>query len=235
MSQLVLGLGHKARHGKDGFARAIENYYGVLNAAILKHSVSRPVIVQRTAFATALRKEANAWLVTPSGQEWIRQPEYGSYRVLGDPAFPLGRTIPDWVVPDPNPEISEQTPLGKHPKLLQWWGTEYRRTQDPAYWVKQWKASINPQANIVLVTDMRFLNEAAAVKEQPDGYTVNLVRLNQSGTPYVDPSRPSNHPSEIELDGYNYDYAIQSKDAVLAGEFAITLVHFLRARAMKGK
>ena len=235
MTQLILGLGHKARHGKDNFARAVEDYYGAINAAVMKHSIGKPVIVQRNAFADALRKEVNAWLTTPSGRDWIgRDNLHDDYRVLGDSQFPLGRVIPDWVVPDPNPEISVQTPLGKHPKLLQWWGTEYRRAQDPAYWVKQWKASINPQADIVLTTDMRFHNEAAAIKEA-SGYTVNVVRLNQDGIPYVDPSRSATHASEIELDGYNYDHIIQSKDAVLAGELAVTLVHFLRARATKGK
>lgn len=236
MTQLIIGLGHKARHGKDNFARAVEEYYAVLNATIMKHNIGKPVIVQRTAFANALRKEANKWLGTDEGRLWASgAADFVAYipevvNGVADSRF----TIPSWVVPDPNPEVSEQTPLGKHPKLLQWWGTEYRRTQDPTYWVKQWKASINPMADIVLTTDMRFLNEAAAIKEA-SGYAVNLVRLDQDGKPYVDPSRPANHPSETELDGYNYDYAIHSKDAVLAGEFAVTLVHFLRARATKGK
>lgn len=235
MTQLVLGLGHKARHGKDSFARAVEDYYGMLSAATIKHGVGRPVIVQRIAFATALRKETNKWLSTDEGRLWASGEQHLVYIPEVVNGVADGRfAIPSWVVPDPNPEISIDTPLGKHPKLLQWWGTEYRRAQDSQYWVKQWKATINPQADVVVTTDMRFKNEAAAIKEV-GGYTVNVVRLNQDGSIYVDPSRPATHPSEIDLDGYNYDFAIHSKDAVLTGEFAVTLVHFLRARISKGK
>ena len=219
MSQLIIGIGHKARHGKDSFARAVEDYYGVLSASIVKHSVGKPVIVQRTAFANPLRAEVNEWLLSPAGKFWVSSGGRGAYT---DPF------LPDWVVPDPNPEYSAQTPNGKHAKLLQWWGTEYRRNQDPQYWVKKWEASINPQADVVLVTDMRFLNEAWAVKDA-GGFTVNVTRLNQDGTVYVDPTRPANHPSETQLDDYNYDAFIKTKDSVLTGEFAVTLVHYLRA------
>ena len=223
MTQLIIGIGHKARHGKDSFARAVQDYYGALSTTIIKHKV-----VQVTAFANALREEVNRFLTSPYGKVWVNA---GMTSAKGL-AIDSNVVLPDWVIPDPNPEISEATPLGKHPKLLQWWGTEYRRKQDNQYWVKRWRASINPQADIVITTDMRFRNEAAAVKEA-DGFTVNVVRLNQDGTPYVDPSRPATHPSEIDMDGYNYDAYIMTKDAALTGEFAVTLVHYLRA--LKGK
>lgn len=224
MSQLILGLGHKARHGKDSFAFAVEEYYAKLNGTGAKHLPGyHPVIVQRHAFANALRKEVNDFLGTHQGSVFLD----GAPEV-----FVEDIRLPDWVKKDPNPEFTPLTPRGKHAKLLQWWGTEYRRAQDPQYWVKNWKAGINPQADVVITTDMRFLNEAAAIREI-GGFTVNVVRLNADGKPYIDPTRPATHQSEIDLDGYNYDYAIHSKDAVLTGEFAITLVHFLRARATK--
>ncbi len=194
--------------------------------------------MQVTAFANVLRKEANDWLATDGGKKWASGYDKVSYGVFPESkgTFCSGpmALIPEWVKPDPNPEISPVTPFGKHPKLLQWWGTEYRRAQDSQYWVNKWKQSLNPLADIVIATDMRFRNEAAVVKEV-GGYTVNVVRLNQDGMVYVDPSRSAMHPSEIDMDGYNYDYAIHSKDAALTGEFAVTLVHFLRARATKGK
>ena len=130
--------------------------------------------------------------------------------------------------------IDPRAPYGKFPKLLQWWGTEYRRAQDPEYWTKQWKAAVNPKADIVFSTDMRFINEAQAVKEL-GGYTIQVNRLNVDGTPFVDTSRDPNHPSETQLDGYNYDYRIIVKtgDLVLLDEWALTLVHYLRT--LKGK
>jgi len=228
MTQLIIGIGHKARHGKDSFARAVEDYYSTLSAVIVKHIAGNSIIVQRTAFANALRKEVNDFLASPYGKVWVNA---GMTSIKGL-AIDSNVFLPDWVVPDPNPEITADTPLGKHSKLLQWWGTEYRRAQDAQYWVKKWKASVWPTADIVIVSDMRFLNEAAAIREN-NGFTVNVTRLNQDGTRYIDPSRSPSHPSETELDGYNYDAYIMTKDAALTGEFAVTLVHYLRA--LKGK
>ena len=46
-------------------------------------------------------------------------------------------------------------------RLLQWWGTEYRRSQDPAYWLK----AINiPPGVPVVISDVRFPNEADYIR-----------------------------------------------------------------------
>lgn len=228
---LILGLGNKARHGKDSFAKAIDSHYAIQAAAAGRHGLMnyKPIVVQHHAFADALYKEVNQWLATAEGTLWRN----GVHRPTGH-FVQEAVAIPDWVQPDPNPEASSRAPLGKHAKLLQWWGTEYRRNQDQMYWVKQWKAGINPKANIVLSTDMRFSNEAEAIK-QVGGFTINVSRLNADGTPFVDPSRDKNHVSETQLDGYNFDFRISVKtgDLVLLEEWAITLVHYLRA--MKGQ
>jgi hypothetical protein len=255
MSQLILGIGNKARHGKDSFAAAVDIYYAKINATAMKHSLRlNPIVVQRHAFADALYHEVNDWLTTSEGErfrglggillnkgytvdpgagfkEWISPG--GIY--LGKPTWEREPVIiSDWVNPDPNPEVSDRSPYGKHPQLLQWWGTEFRRAQNPNYWVDKFVAGINSKADIVLVTDMRFLNEAERIK-QLGGYTVQVNRLNQDGTPFVDQSRPANHVSEVQLDGYNYDYRITVKtgDLPLLEEWAITLVSFLRG--WKGK
>ena len=229
---LIIGLGNRARHGKDSFAQSIIRYYGNLDAAKAKHGLAfKPTIIQHIAFADALYKEVNAWLATNSGHDW-RQGREG--RILGEPSFPLGRSIPDWVTPD-GVMKDPRAPLGKYTKLLQWWGTEYRRNNfGQNYWVEQWKAAVNPKADIVFSTDMRFSNEAQAVKDL-GGFTVQVNRLNVDGTPFVDTSRDPNHPSETQLDGYNYDFKITVKtgDLVLLEEWAITLVHFLKARKSK--
>jgi hypothetical protein len=252
MSQLIIGLGNKARHGKDSFAKAVDVYYGKLNSAAMKHQLSaKPVIVQHLAFADALYREANQWLTTSEGKRFrglggillnggytVDEGEGFKERIspaglyLGKPTWDREPVIlPHWVTPDPNPEVNERAPHGKHPKLLQWWGTEYRRTQDPEYWVKALVKGINPKADIVLVTDMRFENEATTIKKI-GGYTVQVSRLNVDGTPFVDPMRPADHISEIQLGGYNYDFKITVKtgDLVLLEEWAITLVHYLKAR-----
>jgi hypothetical protein len=229
---LVLGIGNKARQGKDSFATAIEDYFIKQNVAAEKHWLStyKPVIVQRHAFADALYQEVNQYLASPWGKSWLRRDV--SLKVIASEKE-NAVIIPDGVHPDPNAEVNFRAPYGKHATLLQFWGTEYRRSQDPEYWVKKWKAGIDPKANIVLTTDMRFWNEAWAIKNA-GGFTVRVNRLNADGTPFVDPSRDANHPSETQLDGYNFDYQLTVKtgDVAILGEWAITLVHYLRA--MKG-
>ncbi len=224
---LVLGLGNKARHGKDSFASAIDQHYATQAYAAAKHGLKHtPVVVQHIAFADALYREVNQWLATDSGKRWASGDKSVTFNAQTNPLVP----IPDWVQPDPKAEVSVRAPLGKHAKLLQWWGTEYRRAQDNEYWTRQWKAAISPKANIVIATDMRFLNEADTIKSV-GGYTIQVNRKNVDGTPFVDPSRDKNHPSETQLDGYNYDYQITVKtgDLALLDQWATSLVYYLRA------
>ena len=230
MTQLVLGIGHKSRHGKDSFAEAIENHYVTQYYAASKHGLAtyKPVIVQRISFADPLYQEVNKWLASPYSKSWLLGTN--KFRIVFEQENDSVVIMPDWVVPDPKAEVSVRAPHGKHAKLLQWWGTEYRRAQDSEYWVKQWRAGINPKANIVMATDMRFLNEAAAV-ENVKGFTVSVGRLNLDGSRFIDTSRDPLHASETQLDGYNYDYRITVKtgDLALLDEWAVTLVHYLRA------
>jgi hypothetical protein len=220
---LILGLGNKARHGKDTVAQTIDSYFAKQAAAAGRHGLLgyKPLVIQSLAFADALYKEVNAFLSSPYGKVWLD----GTVDLQID----NGVVLPSWVVPDPKAEKSERAPLGKHAKLLQWWGTEYHRAQDTDYWVKKGIASVNPKAHIVMFTDMRFLNEAAAVKSI-GGSTIRVSRKNVDGTPFIDPSRDPLHVSETQLDGYNFDYEITVKtgEQALLEEYAITLVHFLR-------
>lgn len=52
--------------------------------------------------------------------------------------------------------------------LLQWWGTELRRSQDENYWVDKGMEMVREAAGysaLVVVTDVRFVNEANAITE----------------------------------------------------------------------
>lgn len=54
-------------------------------------------------------------------------------------------------------------------QIMQWWGTEYRRAQNDAYWVShahqhmQW-LSKSQHADLVVLSDVRFVNEANLVR-----------------------------------------------------------------------
>lgn len=66
--------------------------------------------------------------------------------------------------------------------LLQWWGTDFRRAQDPEYWLKVIRNALNVikardeamgTSTLVFITDVRFPNEADIVKE----FGGTIVRL----------------------------------------------------------
>lgn len=211
---LLLGFGNKARHGKDTAAEAIREHYMNRKIYYADQKVPRIGIFK---FATALYEEVNEHFKHNPNWWW-------SSRIVS------GIRVPDWVQPEPNPEISPLAPYGKHPKLLQWWGTEFRRNHSGTnYWVDKLFASIPTNLDIAMVSDTRFPNEADGVKQR-GGYTVNVQRLREDGTQYYSSDRPVDHPSEIALDGYDWDFylKIPHGHAALTGEFAITLAEYLR-------
>lgn len=122
----------------------------------------------------------------------------------------------------------------KDAPLLQRIGT-MRREQDPEYWVKKvFEKIAHDLPQIAIVTDLRYQNEAAAVKVH-GGYRIKVERLNQDGTKYVSDDRPANHPSETDLDGFNFDYQIIAKTGQTAWveQQAITLANYLQALETK--
>ncbi|WP_295378451.1 AAA family ATPase [uncultured Pseudacidovorax sp.] len=70
-------------------------------------------------------------------------------------------------------------------QILQWWGTEYRRTQQPQYWTRQLTARAHMLASAgedrLVVTDCRFENEAACIRAL-GGEIWQVVRPGIDGT-----------------------------------------------------
>ena len=214
---LIIGFGNKSRHGKDTAAEAIKNFYDSRNSLLLKHGQDKAVTrVGIFKFATALYQEVNN-LFKNNPNFWF------SSRIVD------GIMLPDWVQPDPSPVVSELAPYGKHPKLLQWWGTDFRRAQDPDYWVKRTFESIPSNIDIALVSDVRFQNEADSITER-GGYNVNVTRLLPDGTPYRSQDRPADHLSETALDLYPWQFRLSNHEGhqALLEEQAITLAEYLR-------
>ena len=117
----------------------------------------------------------------------------------------------------------------KDAPLLQRVGSE-RRAENENYWVDKVFAQIdkvNPA--VAVITDLRYRNEAAAVKAR-GGYTIQVSRLNPDGTPYVADDRPANHPSEIDLDNYLFDFYIKAYtgEVALVQEQAVTIAEYLK-------
>lgn len=171
---LVIGLGFKARHGKNTAAKAIVD------------SRSQGYDIREYAFATELKREVTEAIA-----------EYGNvvnfFASWSDKANGWD-ALPEWVVMESEPDMTDPLcPFGKYRTLLQFFGTEYRRAQDESYWVKRLAERIaKERPAVALVTDMRFPNEAAYVASV-GGYRVKVTRPNfDSGVP--------NHIGETLLD-----------------------------------
>lgn len=82
-------------------------------------------------------------------------------------------------------------------RILQWWGTEYRRTDDPDYWTKAWSRKVEQfdlEHTHVLVDDVRFMNELSTIRAH-DGLIIKIERPGFDGA--------NNHASETSLDDYD--------------------------------
>lgn len=114
----------------------------------------------------------------------------------------------------------------KDAPLLQRIGQE-RREQNPRYWIDRLFFDNKNFHGISLISDVRYLNEAHEIRSR-GGYLINVRRLNEDGTPFITDDRPADHPSETELDGFNWDGYITTKTGqeALTAELAVTMVNF---------
>jgi len=94
-------------------------------------------------------------------------------------------------------------------RILQWWGTEYRRAQDPDYWTKAWVRKVcqfDLKQTHILIDDVRFNNELNTIKQQ-GGLIVKIERPGFDGA--------NNHASETALDDYRQWDEIIRNDGTL--------------------
>jgi len=208
MSQILIGFGNKSRNGKDTACTGIVEW-------CQRHDF--PVL--HVNFADALKVEVTDAIRAAGSVEDL----------LAQGAGP-GVSIPSWVQPTPNAELETLSPYGKHGKLLQWWGTEYRRAENPNYWVDKRREKVVGFDGVVITSDQRFINEAIDTIEL-GGLNANVRRLNEDGTQFFDPSRPANHVSEVELDQWNWDFRIVAKtgEAKLVKMQAVQILKYMMA------
>lgn len=208
---LIIGFGHKARHGKDEAVKAI-----LADCASVRDA-------RKYSFADALKREVTDAVRAIGGME--------NLFAMGLPwlhATQDAPPVPDWVQYDPNADMTDPLcPYGKQRTLLQWWGTEFRRAQDPYYWVEKTMARIfeeNPE--VALISDVRFPNEVNGIRIN-GGYIVRVDRIG-----YV--TDVPEHVSEKALDGMSemdWDYVIKAPEGGLdvLREEATNAFNFLAA------
>jgi len=98
--------------------------------------------------------------------------------------------------------------------ILQYVGTDIVRTQKPNYWVDfiiDILSLFKNEWDYVLIPDCRFVNELKRYGEEWDITTVRVNRLNFESSLTTE---QKNHPSETELDNYDFDYVINTESGL---------------------
>ena len=90
--------------------------------------------------------------------------------------------------------------------LMQCYGTEVRRADNENYWKNKWIVSTMEKGGRIVCDDVRFLNEADAVKSV-GGF---IIKIEREGLVSND-----THKSETEMDSINYDYVISVPDGAV--------------------
>lgn len=179
---IILALSGKAGSGKGEVATFLKSAYGGCNLLV-------------TSFAKALRKEIHDEVQQIAATNYC--PPREALEIL---CVRMGVPFDPFAKPD------ALNPYGKQRKLQQIWGTEYRRAQCATYWVDRVDdeiASMKP--DIVILDDMRFLNEGEWVQEK-DGYTAIIERPDNKLLQGAEAA----HVSENQLADYPFHYLIKN-------------------------
>lgn len=184
---LILAFGYEARSGKGECCDTIYQRHS--------RTCGGQYDILRISFADRLREEIHERLA-----------KIMRYRKLG--VQDAMKALCDWagVEYDPNPVVDKLNPYGKQRKLQQWYGTEYRRAQDPDYWlniVRDQARVVRPQ--IVLIDDMRYENEHGWVYEE--GVTVKTARIGVAPINGI-----AGHRSENAIAHLPFHYYITAND-----------------------
>lgn len=188
----IVGFSGKAGAGKTTAAlHSIECFGGV-----------------KLSFADALKGEVAGFLQTCCAEY---RPE-NLFGTQADKEELCSVSIVDWCQTDYRPRrvlnpyvtLSHDNITISFRSILQLWGTEYRRTQNPAYWldkvcksIEDLKNSAKPP-NAVYIDDVRFSGEAEMIRSL--GRVI--IRIDR---PEKSPSGATqNHSSETALDAYKH-------------------------------
>jgi len=91
-------------------------------------------------------------------------------------------------------------------RLIQRFGTEVgRELWHQNFWVRQAFAKFDYHKNNIVITDVRFINEAAAIR----GSGGPIWRVTRNG---VEPVNP--HSSEVALDNFDFDAVIENNGSL---------------------
>lgn len=185
---IIIGLAGRAGAGKDTCADIMCSSHGFV----------------RTNFAAPLRNEIiDAFWIDPH----LFSTELKERRT---PALAIGRCADaDFIKRMVSLDIDPTLPRSPR-EIMRWWGTEYRRNQDEAYWtrlMKNWiDLAIRHGHHRIAVTDVRFLNESMFL--QGLGACIWLIRRGAAD------ARIADHASELQISQLATDHVIDNNGSL---------------------
>jgi hypothetical protein len=209
MKKTIIGIGNKARQGKDTLAN------------ILQEKLPNSTIVH---FADALygevenKERKNPLIIWDKKNLFVLNEDYGNYcnytkLPLADESvlkivnhlrlrksYGLDESFEYWGMNE------------KNSILLQWWGTEFRRKYfGEDYWITKVKEYIeSSDYNYYIIPDTRFKNEHEFIKSNDitsENIYLRIERYDNKER-FIARDRDPNHQSEIDLDGVDPDWNI---------------------------
>lgn len=176
MTHPLIGLIGKKRSGKDTFAAAL----------------TEDLRYTRVAFADPLREAALAL-----------DPLVGRVALPGNPS-PIADVRLSALISAIGWESAKDY-VPEVRRILQRLGTESIRALDEDFWIRVGSTRIDGASGPVVVTDVRYPNEADAIRSR-GGF---LVRITRPGDPVGE-----EHISERALDDYRVDYQVPNDGTV---------------------
>lgn len=208
----LFAVNGKLAAGKDTIAPAVLEKLGIDNAIHIY-------------YATALKDEVDQAIKivfnSNSVREAIKCVSLELNVSLEDAAFVVGSL---WVLKSSAEEITARTRTPEIRSVLQFWGTEVRRSKEPLYWVNKTLLSAIEaiaEGNSVYATDVRFLNEVEwaqrvgffVVRLEVTADTQRKRLFDRDGI--VADEASLNHPSEVNLDGHlGFDLIIDNNGSI---------------------
>ena len=190
----ILGFGGKAGSGKTTAARMMTDVH------------PGPSIIM--PMATVLRKEVYEFLKNAGANQEYLEYVYGNQAAKTTPFHIYSKYArancskwDEYLSFTKDIQQSRFSATVTIRTLLQWWGTEYRRAQDPDYWTKAWLKLVseyNKENFLIIVDDVRFPNEYELLR----ALNGTMIRIDRpSTTPLL-----INHVSESSLDHLSDDW-----------------------------
>lgn len=225
---LVLGLAGQARSGKDTVAAHLAKKYGFIPFSFSDRLYEEVADAFMLDDPDSLRRPETKEAPHPQLRLARLIAGSGGNHPFADVARPLISALyPDTFVDLDGIELTPR-------QVLQWWGTQYRRRQDPDYWLKQATAWLHRvrgaadypehQPQFFVNTSVRFPNERDWIHAQGG----NVWHLRRDGLPGVNA-----HESETPLEVLEGERELWNNDTVARLHQGVDLLLSTNARFVR--